>query len=491
MKRTTKINKLALGKTMHVPKLKVQFVAAGRREIMNGVDYAVYPVTMLVEGVHHGAVGDPVYYSTQVLEESAEHWNGVPLTYNHPYVNGQYCYCNTQQLRQDWAIGFVSNVIYANGKLKGEAWVDINKANAKDANLIPNLDNGFEMEVSTGLGALDDNTPISWNNEAASSTITEIFPDHLALLTDSTGACSFDDGCGIRANASNKDMIKAMKSWSIQINELSHEELAWQIHDHINAMDAVDNEGNYTTINFVEAIYDNYFIYRQRVGQEVTMYRQGYSVDSNDKLVLMDDLTPVKAETRYLPIVANKAKEEPMANKSADNKGCCPKKVAALIANENSAFTENDVEWLNQQDNATMDKLIQMAEAKTDIANSDIPPVKANSVSEPVTLDGYLAGAPNEVRAVLNAGLRALDKNRGDLIATIIANASNKFTEDTLKGMDLVALEGIAALAKQPEGPAQPLYFGANNGATTHVNADHVEEPYVPITLNTKRESGK
>ena len=44
---------------------------------------------------------------------------------------------------------------------------------------------------------------------------------------------------------------------------------------------------------------------------------------------------------------------------------CCPKKIEALISNENSAFTASDKEWLEAQDEATVDKLVAMVNATT------------------------------------------------------------------------------------------------------------------------------
>jgi hypothetical protein len=70
--------------------------------------------------------------------------------------------------------------------------------------VIEQLDAGG-MEVSTGLFAEVNEEPGQWGNEQFDVSVLSIVPDHLAILPGATGACSVQDGCGIRPHQ-GKDM---------------------------------------------------------------------------------------------------------------------------------------------------------------------------------------------------------------------------------------------------------------------------------------------
>jgi hypothetical protein len=180
---------------------KIQAIAKGQRKTIAGVNYAVYPSVILVEGVHHGAIGAPTMYPTDVLEASAPHWNNIPVTINHPQdQEGAYVSAGSPEVLSAWAVGKLLNSRFEDGKLKAEVMIDLKKATAKHPTLINSLDRGVEMELSTGLFGEEVMEPGLWNNEAYQTRLTAIQPDHLALLPDATGACSWADGCGVRAN---------------------------------------------------------------------------------------------------------------------------------------------------------------------------------------------------------------------------------------------------------------------------------------------------
>jgi len=173
-----------------------------KRIITGGKQYAVYPVVMLLPGVHQGAIGPPVYYPAETIAKSAHLWAGVAATIFHP-VNAQGDYCllaSSPANRQEWAIGDIDSPFSKIGKLIGKIRLDVVKTNQKYPGLIEALDAGEPMDVSTGLLATDDGRPGQWGGKKYAATITEIIPDHLALLPGSQGACSWNDGCGIRAN---------------------------------------------------------------------------------------------------------------------------------------------------------------------------------------------------------------------------------------------------------------------------------------------------
>lgn len=58
-----------------------------REETLNGREYVVVPVTMMVEGVHSGSKG-PLLHTSEELGKIPESWNGMPVTVDHPVVEG-------------------------------------------------------------------------------------------------------------------------------------------------------------------------------------------------------------------------------------------------------------------------------------------------------------------------------------------------------------------------------------------------------------------
>lgn len=186
---------------------KISFIAlrqhfTPRRIQHEGRDHVIAPVVMLVEGVHAGSRG-PSLYTAAVIARNPAVWNGVPVTIQHPTDQQGPISANSPHVIERQAIGKMYNVQWTAGKLKGEAWVDVAKAEAVQggAEILQAVNSGqIQLEVSTGLFDESKEQAGTWNNEQYSQVIERIYPDHLALLPGGTGACSWADGCGMRAN---------------------------------------------------------------------------------------------------------------------------------------------------------------------------------------------------------------------------------------------------------------------------------------------------
>lgn len=174
-------------------KIVANLARNSRRETTDGIDYLVVPVVMARIGVEmNGALID----EAELFPAS---WNGVPVTLGHPET--ETLTANTPQALEKWGLGRIFNAHLDDGALKGEAWIDIAKADKLRPGLIQILENpDAPMDVSTGF--------FSATEEGGDGVArrTDIKPDHLALLPDERGACSWDDGCGVRANKRGDDM---------------------------------------------------------------------------------------------------------------------------------------------------------------------------------------------------------------------------------------------------------------------------------------------
>jgi hypothetical protein len=201
-----------------------------RQAKLNGRDYLVAPVTMLVQGVLPGSAGS-LYYPPDEIEHNYDSWNGVPLTGGHPVIGGENVSARKPEVLNEYWLGNVYNVCYHGpgdypqdgrpsprgdlAKLAGEAWFDIERTDEFDRKLAPNqkvlprLRAGHAIEVSTGL--FTDNHPVengsTFNQVPYTHVARNYRPDHLAVLVEQKGACSVGDGCGVNVNQSTRDLI--------------------------------------------------------------------------------------------------------------------------------------------------------------------------------------------------------------------------------------------------------------------------------------------
>lgn len=188
---------------------RANLLSGARRETFRGKAHLVVPLVMLRQTVVNGAF-------VPLAELKPQGWNGSPVTIGHPEINGALVSANAPQVIEQWQIGTIFNAKVEADKLKAEAWIDIDAANAKRPGIIDLLEGGEGMDVSTGYFADSEPSKGVFNGKSYVEKHFDLKPDHLALLPDEQGACSWEDGCGVRANkgagmADKKDAITTLK----------------------------------------------------------------------------------------------------------------------------------------------------------------------------------------------------------------------------------------------------------------------------------------
>lgn len=163
-----------------------------RIEQIDNADYLVLNSVMLVEGVWND-----VFYSNEVLNESVEFWNNKPVCIDHPESNGQQSLVDSPRMVAEFEIGRLFNASFKDGMLQAEIWLDIEKADKKSPEIFDYLNIGNPIGVSTGLSSRQDSTPGEYNGVKYQESITDIMPDHLAILLEKEPACNIKDKCGI------------------------------------------------------------------------------------------------------------------------------------------------------------------------------------------------------------------------------------------------------------------------------------------------------
>lgn len=188
-------------------------VAKARFASLNGRKYLVAPCTILQEGVLAGSQG-ALYYPPDEIGRNYQAWHGIPLTVSHPISNdGSHLSANEGDVLSRQGIGHFANpILVPNGsKVKGEAWIDIERARKINRSILDNLHAGRPVEISTGLYTDNQPAPLGshFNGKPYNHIARNYRPDHLAILPNEIGACSVKDGCGLLVNVAKKDLATA------------------------------------------------------------------------------------------------------------------------------------------------------------------------------------------------------------------------------------------------------------------------------------------
>lgn len=178
-----------------------------RNRNLEGQDYLVVPVTMIVEGVLNG-----IRYTKDQMFSSESHWNGVPLLLNHPEDGFS---ANRPELINDYGIGRVYSTRFDvtednRGILIAEAYFNISRLQRNAPEVYDKLMNKENIEVSTGLVIDITSAEESYYRGDRFEYVAGNYkPDHLAILPEDIGACNLTDGCGIRENVQNNQEAEA------------------------------------------------------------------------------------------------------------------------------------------------------------------------------------------------------------------------------------------------------------------------------------------
>jgi len=379
-----------------------------RSETLDGINYLVFPVVMMVEGVHVGSAG-PTYYSANKLSEHPDAWNAKPIVVYHPDKNGVPVSACSKEILEKQSVGIILNAEFEANRLKAEAWINERKADKVYPGLLALLRSGGIMEVSIGHFTEDVEESGIWNNETYERRVTVIKPDHLALLPTEIGACSVQDGAGIPRI--NKDMRSNQET---DIQSLVYTSLT--------------NNGISTADIFLDAVYDTMFVYG--IQGKDKLWKYTYTV--NDDHVELGQAEEVRRLIEYETVNHNKE-----TNNMDD-------KMKELLLNK--GFSEKSLETLSSLPETELEVLSQ-AFAEKPVINQETPkPVLQN-----MTVNEYLQQVPEQFREVLTNGQRLLDARKSELVGRIIANKRNQFSRETLNGKPIEELEGIAALAVEPD----------------------------------------
>ena len=426
-------------------------VADTREETLMGRNHLVVPVVALTEMVLQSSTSEaPELALAEEFGANPLAWNGRPIVVNHPELEGEKVSASLPDVVDKEKIGEIYNTILDGKKLKLEAWIDLERAEELGgviSETVEKLQGGEEIiEVSTGLFSNIEDKSGKFNGEDYKGVWRNIVPDHLAILSEATGACSIEDGCGApRANeaaascpcpdqddpAAAKSLFAKVKDkWNIfriagngMTNEAKRNFLSTAIREKLG-----------TRWVWLMAVYEDTVVFETDDG----LFELAYSMTDSTVTFSEDEPTAVVAQVDFVPPLT--VNEE--GNSTMDKDAFIDK----LVANESNEFKEEDKEWLKNLEETHLQKFAPPAEAE-DTPDEGEPKSDDGDDPAPVTLEQYIADAPAEVSAVLSEGIRLQEEKRSTLVAGVIANEKNSFTKEQLEEMTTPTLENLAKLA--------------------------------------------
>ena len=178
----------------------VALTAPPQHMTLNNLDYLTAPCVMLVAGVLNGGlIGE--------AELVPQDWNGVPVTIGHPtdHTTGNAISARAPQVLASSGVGHVYHVRLGQGtrgseqvaSLVGELWLDVARMQGMGGEAqqaLTKLEAEEPLEVSTGFFSYAVAGQGSYLGTPYSEQHFDLRPDHLALLPNQVGACSWTDG---------------------------------------------------------------------------------------------------------------------------------------------------------------------------------------------------------------------------------------------------------------------------------------------------------
>lgn len=442
-----------------------------RKESLNERDYLVVPMVMMVEGVHNGSRG-PLLYTAEELGKYCHIWNTKPLVVNHTEGSA----CTPENLRKS-QIGMVLNARMDGNRLCAEAWVDPSLAEKVEPRILTAISNKEVMEVSTGVFLEEFEEEGEWQGEAYKGIAKNHLPDHLAILPDSIGACSVEDGAGLCRNERKelegmkdklpKDFVNFLARHKLIENEVSHTAIEQMLREAlITKLNLTPQDNRWI---YILDVYSNFFIYEdEQEGRDPyrKLYRLGYSVANETVTIEGDPVEVVRVieyRTKETQTFVGNTKPEIITNQNTDmNKKVL---VDGLIAT--NAWAETKREFLMGLDETTLNELKVNAEAnKPSAPESQIP----------ATLNEFIESAPEAFKPQLAAMYREHEAKRAATIKKIVAHKKNRFTEEVLNTKPLEELEMISSFCEEAPA-AKPSFAGASDPGEGDLATNEESEP--------------
>ena len=329
-----------------------------------GVKHMVIPVIMAQEGVMNR-----FFYPSEEFEGWANTWDGVPVPINHPEIEGVAVSAKSPRIQELNSVGYVFNSKYEDKKLKGEIYLNLEKVKKLNADyLINSFENGEIMEVSTGLYSNVEMVSGKYGDDEYDAIVRNIRPDHLALLPNTVGACSIEDGCGASISVNSCQcggVCGGKKNSQKEVSKLLNLSL----------------EKKYNDVVYIIDIYDNSVVYE--FGKNRSVYKESYAINDDNVVILEDDALEVIQKTSYQALnlsggnnimteIQNEEIKEETTEETTEEKTAEETEETAEEEAETTTETEAEAEETTEEVKENEETETETEEAETETEEKEI-----------------------------------------------------------------------------------------------------------------------
>lgn len=441
-----------------------------REEVLEGTAYKVAPVVMAVEGVMND-----IFYPAEELGKFVSSWDGRPVTLYHPKdEQGEFISANSPSVAERTKLGQLYHTRFEEETLKSEVWINIPKTSRVRPEVLEYLGGTKDrLEVSTGLWGEVEKNPGEFNGTKYSYVMRNIRPDHLALLPGGEGACSWKDGCGLRAN----ECVVANIT-DIQLREAL-----------VKALTSLPSRSKLCYIVEID-LSKKQVIYEEYLSTDGSskLYRRGYTME-NGAATIYSDPEEVVRVVSYETVKVNSKGEQEMKKDEM---------VQAIIDDPRTKFEEGCRGFLNALEEDQLDRLIPpdnvivkpAEEPKTNLQQTVDKATKDSfqpnqepkkETTPPTTAEEWLSAQeqmPKEVRDSILEGIALNTLQRAEMVESISKDPRNTFTNEQLQAKPTSELKALAAFVKPlKEGGESTGFFGMRATPSADGNKDQGPEP--------------
>jgi transcriptional regulator with XRE-family HTH domain len=257
-------------------------------------------------------------YPSEEIDKSFESLNRTPVTVEHPEIDGVFVSASDPEIDFDFRFGaFNENARkMPDGRIALDKVINVQKAlmTEKGKRLLDRIDelenNAKARPIHTSVGVFLDveETELATNEHGQDFTwiARDMVFDHDAILLDSIGASTPDQGTGIGINKERlkvshfvMDDQREVKALNYLTNELSFSEIEHELFKELN-------KGLNEKFSFPIAVFDDSFIFETSEGE---LFRSNYTVDELNNVSIQDTRLPVERVVEFRPINTIKADE--------------------------------------------------------------------------------------------------------------------------------------------------------------------------------------
>jgi len=419
-------------------------------ETINGREHIVAKV----KPIRGDITMNRLFYPDAEITSSFQQLDMLLAPSPHPLVNGvKVSAFHPLAINANNVGGMVRNPTKQGKDVFADIAIDIGVANSSGdgKEIIRRIKAGEKIGVSTGLipGRVENVSGADDFGKPFDAIVHDIKFDHVAILLNETPAGDHA-GTEMIINVGGKDYTASFSN--LIDNELSNS----AIHDGLQQ--ALAAKGIKDAWVHSEGIFTDSqtFVYSTGFGRDDKSFKQGYTIDSDDKIMLLGEPTEVIKKVEFIEVKPPETVQMPEPTVT-NNKGPQldkEKLVMAIIGNANMPYNDTSfVGLMGLSEKGLIDNLaepVSVADAMTVLQNDGYSFHNENNADDEFT---EFVENRKEFKEFLNA---KRDKIKSKT-AHIVANST--FTDGMLANKSEAELDAIQNLIAAPAGQHQTLPF--------------------------------